>query len=358
MGCVLLEMATARPAFDGPTPAVVFAAILHGQPTATTGNAELDRIIAKALEKDREERYQSARDMLVDLKRLRKGSSSHPSSVSASTVATVGPPRRSFVPRAAPVVGVICVAAVVLWLRQTPSSTLRVGRVMPLANSSASPGSPIVTDGLRLYFTRNDGHGMTVMQASTADQGEPVPLPTPFSNVALHDITRDHTRLLLGEFDGPGGDLRLWSLPLPGGSPQRIGSASSKGVAAWTPDGRGVVYSKGREAWQVNADGTAPHKLFLAPSRADFYRFSPDGTRLRFNVYLPGTTELWESRADGSDLHRVVSPGDPADDCCGTWTPDGRNYLFISARGFPARNVYGIWSQSEPRWYGGGRLTN
>ena len=125
MGCVLLEMATAQPAFDGPTPAVVFAAILHAQPAATTGNAELDRIVAKALEKDREERYQSARDLLVDLKRLRRGSSSHPSSVSASTVATVVPPRRSVVPLAVALVGVMCVAAVatvaVADARQHPS---------------------------------------------------------------------------------------------------------------------------------------------------------------------------------------------------------------------------------------------
>jgi Tol biopolymer transport system component len=165
---------------------------------------------------------------------------------------------------------------------------------------------------------------------------------------------------LLGEFDEAGGDYRLWSLPLPGGSPQRIGSANSTGIAAWTPDGRGVVYSKGREAWQVNADGTAPHKLFVAAAQADFYRFSPDGTRVRFNVHLDSGNkgELWEGRADGSDLHPVVSPGDPADDCCGAWTPDGRNYFFISDRGFPGRDLYGIWSQSEARWYGGGgRLT-
>jgi tetratricopeptide (TPR) repeat protein len=76
-GEVLYEMATGRPAFSGSTHAVIFEGILTRQPTPPSElnanvPAELDRIVAKALDKDRDTRYQSASDMRADLKRLKR----------------------------------------------------------------------------------------------------------------------------------------------------------------------------------------------------------------------------------------------------------------------------------------------
>jgi len=76
-GAVLYEMASGKPAFDGSTPAVVYSAILTATPIPISGvranfPAELERIIAKALEKDQEMRYQSAAELKADLKRLQR----------------------------------------------------------------------------------------------------------------------------------------------------------------------------------------------------------------------------------------------------------------------------------------------
>jgi TolB-like protein/Tfp pilus assembly protein PilF len=76
-GLVLYEMATGQPAFLGNTSAVIFDAILNREPTALLRlnpglPAELERILSKALEKDREMRYQTATELRVDLKRLRR----------------------------------------------------------------------------------------------------------------------------------------------------------------------------------------------------------------------------------------------------------------------------------------------
>jgi len=81
-GVVLYEMVTGRQAFAGVTSAVIFDAILHKSPIpAARLNAEcphdLERIITKLLEKDRKLRYQSAREILVDLQRLRHSSASN-----------------------------------------------------------------------------------------------------------------------------------------------------------------------------------------------------------------------------------------------------------------------------------------
>jgi TolA-binding protein len=87
-GVVLYEMATGRQSFPGHTTAVVFDGILNREPAPpSTLNAmlpaELDRIVSKALDKDRGMRYQTAADLGADLKRLRRDSGSRPGMVPA-----------------------------------------------------------------------------------------------------------------------------------------------------------------------------------------------------------------------------------------------------------------------------------
>ena len=100
-GLVIYEMATGRQAFSGTTTAVLFDAILNRAPVAPVRlnpeiAPELERIIAKALEKDRRLRYQTASDLEADLKRLKRDTDSGRSAavqvVSAATAAAAAPP--------------------------------------------------------------------------------------------------------------------------------------------------------------------------------------------------------------------------------------------------------------------------
>src|SRR6201999_3936089 len=91
-GAVLYEMATGNQAFSSATTGVISHAILERAPTPIaqsnrSASGELDRIVAKALEKDRKLRYQSASDISADLHRLKRDSNGALGSAAATTAA-------------------------------------------------------------------------------------------------------------------------------------------------------------------------------------------------------------------------------------------------------------------------------
>ena len=99
-GVVLYEMATGRPAFTGNTPAVIFEAILNRTPIAPVRlnpaiSPELDRIITRALDKDRRMRYQKASEMRTELQRLKRETESGGRSLTSSGAVAVARAQKS-----------------------------------------------------------------------------------------------------------------------------------------------------------------------------------------------------------------------------------------------------------------------
>jgi Tol biopolymer transport system component/DNA-binding winged helix-turn-helix (wHTH) protein len=208
----------------------------------------------------------------------------------------------------------------------------------------------IVTDGERLYFLELDGDHFVVAQVS-ASGGETAILPTPFANVAVGDISPDGSSLLVADFKGTGISA-LWSLPLPAGTPRRIGDLAPMS-AAWSPDGSELVFSKDSEIYLAKSDGTDANKLATAHARVFHPRFSPDGNRLRFDVYDTRTasSEIWEVKRDGTGLRALLPGWNPTpQECCGKWTRDGKYYVFQSFR----KGANNIWALAEKGyWFGG-----
>jgi Tol biopolymer transport system component/DNA-binding winged helix-turn-helix (wHTH) protein len=222
-------------------------------------------------------------------------------------------------------IGVICSALIigsVLW--KSPEASPRLLRAVQLTNDRRPKGDWIATDGLRVYFSELIDDHFTLVRGSLAG-AETVIIPTPLKDVMGVDISPDASDLLVVA----GTDRSLWSMPVLGGSPRRLGGINAL-EATWSPDGEKILYANGRDLYVARGDGTEPRKLATVGDDPYFLRWSPDGTRI--SLSLAGT--LWEIAADGTNLHlKIPGWGHPLDGCSGHWTPDGKYLIFDSYRG-------------------------
>ena len=162
LGAVLYEMATGRLPFAGHTSALIFDGLLHNAPTPAGRlnpglPADPDRIITKALEKDRDLRYQSASDLRADLKRARRDTDAARSgAITAETPSVRGAEETRTRVRGWPkwaalligvlLLGVLIAASVKLITRR--STAIESIAVLPFVNASADPNLEYLADGI------------------------------------------------------------------------------------------------------------------------------------------------------------------------------------------------------------------
>jgi Tol biopolymer transport system component len=347
-GAVLYEMATGLPAFSGNTSAMVFDAILHKAPVSTArlnpnAPVELEQITNKALEKDRRLRYQSASEIDVDLKRLRREVESGRSgavSTYTGTTRVAEPPaqRQRKIPwKVAAITGAAVLAAgVVAWLLRPTMPPPRITGSTQITHDGLPKAfggqvvSIVLTDGPRLFIQESAGGHFVVAQVS-ATGGETVPISTPFQNVALDNISPDKSELLIGTFRGIELEQPLWALPVLGGSPRRLGNVSATD-GTWMPSGE-LLVARGTELQVVNPETNAAHKFASAPDFTYWLRWSPDGHSLRFTASTISGFQIREVAADGSGMHGLTQAGrDPANASNGNWTTDGKYFVFQNRR--------------------------
>ncbi len=321
LGAVLYEMATGRRPFPQEQTSPLIAAIVTETPKpARELNAQvskgLEAIIRKAMENSPQQRYQSAKKMREDLARL---------GVQGSVLAAQKRKRmRRGVILALAGVLVVTVAVVVYWIMR-PLPPPRIARTVQLTNSvGGKRGGTIVTDGPRIYFTETVGDIGLLRQVSVTG-GDVSTVSSPQG--VLINISPDGSQFF---FDDTFGcyDCPLKVMPATGGIPRKLGGLIGRD-AAWSPDGRRIVFAKGNDLFLAESDGSHPRKLVTAPGIPSGPRWRPDGERLRFTVEVQPlrTSALWEVSADGTNLHRVL-PTWTDSHRDGDWTPNGNYFVF------------------------------
>ena len=354
-GAVLYEMATGALPFRAETSAMICEAIVNRAPNAPLRlnpdlPADVERIINKALEKDRDLRYRSAADLETDLKRLKRDTDSGRAPLPGATAAPAprieATRRLSWLKWTALAALVLVAAAVVLgWLR-TPLPPPRILAPKQITNDRL-PKSDLVTDGNRIYFNEALPGSLAVAQVASSG-GETVTLNSPFPDALVADVTPDGSELLMLQAINFGSSP-YWSVPIPAGSPRRLGDITGLG-GEWAPDGK-FIFGKGTDLYIAEHDGTNPRKFAAATDSPASVRFSPDAKRIRFTSFnaANSTSTIYEARSDGSNIHPLF-PGwnNPPNECCGRWTSDGRYYVFQSIRE-GASNIW-IVPDASDRW--------
>jgi eukaryotic-like serine/threonine-protein kinase len=363
-GAVLYEMVTGALPFQSGSSAEIFKAILDTAPVSAVRlnprvPAELERIINKALEKDRNLRYQSAAEMRADLQRLKRDTDSGRSAATISAVSSgISPaaatssssaavePARSRWKLWAGVCGVALLAiAAFVYLQSRPLPQPKVSGYVPITHDGIQKWT-VGTDGARL-FLGEFGAGNGIVQVASSG-GEVAPITAPSPNMWLLAVSPDGSTLLVADevgqtaYRGP-----FWALPVLGGSPRRLGEAAGQ-AATWSPDGQKIVYGDGHALVVANSDGSAPTKLFSAPDDVLDVAWSPDGSLIRFTAGDRNSSlrSLWQVSVSGKDA-ALLLPGwnPPPAECCGHWTSDGRYFVFQSKNN--------IWARAETRsWFG------
>ena len=256
--------------------------------------------------------------------------------------AAVAPPRRPMplVWAAAGVVFIASAAAVLYWLllpgppprilKYTQLTHDGMGKLEPFSNDT---DGVLMTDGSRVYFSAVSGT-QVVISSVPVDGGETTRLSYESATpVVAKDISPDGSRILAADFYRVSPDLPLEILPLPGGRPRILAKVVAHD-AAWSPDGQAIAYARGSDILVASGDGSGSRTLVRGDGSAFWPRWSPDGARLRYTVRdADGGTSLWEVGANGRGAHRLFTPsGDLAAECCGTWSPDGKYFVFQASR--------------------------
>jgi Tol biopolymer transport system component/predicted Ser/Thr protein kinase len=371
-GVVLYEMATGALPFRGETAGVVFDGILNREPPAPSQlnprmSPTLEHVVRRALEKDRDLRYQHASDMRAELQRLKRDSSSArtplPAARDASASAEVSKTpaavpaaekrvssRKRALYAAIPVVVILGAAAGAFLWRHPPRAVLPSSadwqQLTFFTDSAVYPA--LSSDGRMLAFIRGTESffGAGQIYVKFLPDGEPVQLTRDLTLKLSPVFSPDNARIAYGTAN----PWEVWEVPVLGGEPRVfLPNASS---LTWIDGGKRVLFSEikqglqmalvttdesrgqGRDVYVPEGNRSMAHHSYLSPDRKNV-----------LVVEMGSSGELIACRIvpfGSPGPARVIGPVDKP--CIsGAWSPDGR-WLYFNV----ATDKFHIWRMRFP----------
>jgi eukaryotic-like serine/threonine-protein kinase len=292
-GLVIYEMATGQRAFTGETAAVVRDAILNNSPvSARVLNSALPaRLVAtidKCLEKQREQRYQSATEVRIALEQVRRAAAPRPASLRRL--------RRTALASLVILTVAACAAGIWLWRRPLAHRAFQKYRMSALTSTGNVAFADISPEGRYLAYADDElgKQSIWVRQLATSTTVR-VLGPVSFYLGRGLRFTPDGNYFYYSRQDSDGSTASLYRLPVLGGSPEKVLSDISSSVDFF-PDGRQVVFArfKDKENYLLiaDADGSRERRLLKLPAAETIGvpAVAPDGQTIAFGIDEDGVS--------------------------------------------------------------------
>jgi len=403
LGVMLYEMIAGRAPFAGATTSEMIAAILRDSPPPLTSHApdappELERIVGKALRKDRDERYQVVKDLLLDLESLKQelggeaklkgapppgtvarhtdgNASAHATSSAEYLISEIKRHKRGGAAALATLA--IATLAFVWFIHSTRQSTgtdqLPANRMLNrLTFDAGLQSEPTWSPDGRFIAYSSDPGGNSDIWVRQVDGGNPVQVTKSPAHDSQPDWSPDGANIVFrSERDGGG----LFVVSVLGGNERRIASFGYR--PRWSPDGSKILFLSSSlrfvteipKVYLATLDGSDPHEVladFLAEFTGVFGEFcvawGPDSQRVSiWGLHRRMGRSFWTSSiSGGSRIRSEVAPSvdQQITDASVTlnsfvWASTGRALYFEGSSG-GVRNLWRVVVEPQTlRWVGG-----
>jgi serine/threonine protein kinase/Tol biopolymer transport system component len=388
LAVVLYEMISGRAPFEGKATQDVIAAILDVAPMLSNAPLELQALLKRALNKDKEDRYQTVADLLIDLRGLKEKlelefklqPSAHSASQALAGIRTpliattarsgnvdtassieyyIGPIRRHKT-GATLMLAAFVIAAIAGGFGLYKFASLR-RQAMPfqkikltrLTSSGHAVWSVFMPDGKSVLYTNFENKKISLWRRWLDTNNEVQILPATESGFGAFTISPSGGYVYYTV--GNANHVDVYQLSLSGGAPTKV-LVDVAGRVSVSPDGKQLAYiryAEKNEDWTLltaNADGTQERAIFKATSGDGVYApaWSPDGGWIACASYskVEDKGRIIEVNAVNASQRRISSPEWDATVDTITWLPDKSGLIIAAAKKFTDKKQ--IWFQPYP----------